>query len=135
MGEHTAVGKERDLGDLAAGEGEYEQPVRARDLGSWAREVAAEGGLTVGARGDEPQRPVVACTADAEEVLDCPGALVLVGVGRHGQPRVVGEQRDDRVDVAVLERVRKLPDYFALVRGVGQRRSVTPPGGQAALEG
>jgi hypothetical protein len=104
----------------------------ARDLASRAREVAAEGGLTVGPRGDEPERPVVARITDAEEVFDCLGRLVLVGIGRHRQPRVVGEQGDDRADVAVLERVRELPDYFALVRGVGEQRSVTPRGGQAA---
>src|SRR2546429_2551147 len=45
--EHAAVGEEGDLGDLAARECDHHQPVRARDVCLRAREVAAEGGLTV----------------------------------------------------------------------------------------
>jgi hypothetical protein len=80
--EHAAVGEEGDLGDLAAGECEDDQPIRARDVCVRAREIAAEGGLTVGPGRDEPpQRRLVARAADAQEVSDRRGALVLVRVG------------------------------------------------------
>jgi hypothetical protein len=68
VGEHAAVGEEGDLGDVAARECEHEQPVRARNVCLRAREVAAEGGLTVGAGWHEPQRRLVARAADAQEV-------------------------------------------------------------------
>src|SRR5437899_583912 len=55
-----------------------------------------------------------ALAAEAQEVSDRRDALVLVGVGRHGQPGVVGQQRDDRVDVALLHRVRELPHQLTL---------------------
>src|SRR5712664_940375 len=56
VGEHAAVGKEGDLGDVAAREREHEHAVRAPDLSVWAGEVAAERGLSVCAGRDEPQR-------------------------------------------------------------------------------
>jgi hypothetical protein len=41
-------------------------------------------------------------------------ALVLVGLGRHRQPRVVGQQRDDAVGVARLDRFGEATDDVAL---------------------
>ena len=61
-------------------------------------------------------------------------ALVLVGLGRHRQPRVVGEQGDDAVDVAGLDRVGEAADDLALALGVRQRRPFAPGRGQARLE-
>ena len=51
-------------------------------------------------------------------------ALVLVRLGRHADPRVVGEQRDDRVDVAALEGVGEAREQRAL--GAGSRAAAPP---------
>ena len=43
-------------------------------------------------------------------------ALVLEGLGRHREPGVVGEQRDDALHVAALDRVGEAADQLALAR-------------------
>jgi len=53
-------------------------------------------------------------------------ALVLVWFGWHRQPGVVGEHRDDAVDVSALERVREGADQHALGRRMWQRRALWP---------
>jgi hypothetical protein len=69
-----------------------------------------------------------------QELSDRRASLVFVGLGRHRQPCVVGEQCDDGADVAVLDRVRELPNHLALAPGVRQRRAFAPGSGQAALK-
>lgn len=82
------------------------------------REVATEGGLAVGARRHQPQGRAAADGAVVQEGADRVVALVFVGLGRHGQPGVVGQQGDDGVDVARLEGVREAADDVPLARGV-----------------
>ena len=52
-----------------------------------------------------------------EEGGDSDMALVLVRLGRHRHPGVVGEQGDDGVRVSVRERVRETADELTLLRG------------------
>jgi len=54
---------------------------------------------------------------------------------RHRQPRVVGQQGDQDVDVAALERVGEPREQLALDRGPGQRRLAEPAGGQLRGQG
>jgi hypothetical protein len=99
MWEHAAVGEPGDLGDPAAGEGEHEQPDWTGDAGVGRREVTAEPGLAVRTRRDEPERRPAAGSAVREEAPDRRRSLILEGLGRHLQPRVAGQERDDRVDM------------------------------------
>ncbi len=59
--------------------------------------------------------------ARSQELADRRAALVLVGLGRHPNPRVVGEQGDDRVDVAALERLAEAVEQLPLGGRVRQR--------------
>jgi len=89
--------------DAVAAEGEHEQPVGVRVLGSCRlAQVGAEGELAVGPGGDEPVGAPVAERDLGQEAGDRAVALVLQRRRRHGQPGVVGEQGDDAVHVTGL---------------------------------
>jgi hypothetical protein len=51
----------------------------------------------------------------ADESSDGVAALVPERLGGHRPPGVFSEQRDDRLDVAALERVREAGDEFLLL--------------------
>jgi hypothetical protein len=51
-------------------------------------------------------------------------ALVLVGLGRHSHPGVVGEQGDDGVDVAAFVGGGEAADELALALGAGRRSAL-----------
>jgi hypothetical protein len=88
------------------------------DGGVGVGEVAAEGGLAVGAGGYEAE----VGAAPAGTVIDEPGdggrALVLVGLGGHGEPGVVGQEGDDAVDVAALDGGGEQSDDLVLPAGL-----------------
>jgi hypothetical protein len=130
-GKDAAVGEPGHGGGLVALEREDEQSVWPRDRGLGGREVATEGWLAIGARRHEPQGRAAADGAVVQEGADRDPALVLVRLGRHRQPGVVGEQGDDGVDVADLERVREAADDVPLELGVRERRAFASGGGQA----
>jgi hypothetical protein len=56
-----------------------------------------------------------------EEAMHCRGPAVFEGEGRHPHPRVVGHQRDERVDIAVLERLDQPAEQFLFGRRVRRR--------------
>jgi hypothetical protein len=76
-----------------------------------------EGGLGVRPGWNQPAR-VAPSRAEgvADESSDGVAALVPVRLGGHRPPCAFGEQRDDRLDVAALERVREAGDEFLLLR-------------------
>src|SRR5450631_1340259 len=99
-GQHAVV-KAGQGGDLAARDGEHQQPVRVGDPGPRVADVKAERGLAVG-----PGRyqPVAAALPDRrQEPARQLAALVLQRKRWHGQPDIVGEQGNDIINVAALE--------------------------------
>jgi hypothetical protein len=99
-----------DRADLLAGHGEHEQSRRGSDLPLRAGGVTREGGLPVGAGGYQVHAVVATeGEAGAQHRLDRVDAVVLVRRWRHGQPRVVGEQRDHAVNVGGDVRVGEPP--------------------------
>ena len=128
--EHAGVAEPGDRRDRVPVERQHHQPVGARDRRLRVGQVAAERRLAVGARGHDPQRRAAAARAVAQERGDRLVALVLERLGRHREPGVVGEQRDDAVDVAALHGVGEAPDQLALARGVRQRRALAVGGRQ-----
>ncbi len=86
--------------DPRARHGEHEQPARGRRGPAGAADVAGQGGLPVGPGGHEVHGALAAVAETGpQEGRDGPGAVVLMRCRRHGQPGVVGEQRDHAVDV------------------------------------
>ena len=67
--EQAPVGEPRKGGDAFALEREHEQPVRARDRRLGVGEVAAQSGLTVGAREHEPEVCAAAGRAVVSDTL------------------------------------------------------------------
>src|ERR1700759_1067907 len=111
--EEAAAAKPGDGRYAVALQSEDEERVRPRDVRLGTREIAAERRLRVGARGHEQWRATPG-GAIAQERADRGTALVFVGLGGHRQPGIVGEQRDDAVDVTRLDRVGKATDDVAL---------------------
>ena len=91
-------------------------------------------GLAIGACRHEPQRCAATHSAVVQEGADRGVPLVLVRLGRHRQPGVVGQQGDHAVDVARLEGVSEAAHDLALALGVRRRRPFTSGRGQAGLE-
>ncbi len=127
--------------DAVAAEGEDEQPVGLRVLGSCGfAQVSAEGELAVGPGGDEPVGAPVPERDLGQEPGDRVVALVLQRRRRHGQPGVVGEQGDNAVHVAALVGAGEpldellLPGGFRGRRSVGGARVVVAQGRPGALE-
>lgn len=82
-------------------------------------EVAGERRLRVRPGGNEAEVALSApLVAGLEKRLDRGGAVVLVRCRRPGQPRIVGEQRDDALDVAGGKDVDEASGEFALRSGV-----------------
>src|SRR5215211_7594315 len=92
------------------------------------REVTGERGLAVCAGRHYAQGSAAQLCAVAKEGGNRLVALVLERLGRHRDQRVVGQQRDDAVDVATLDGVGKAPDQLALAGGVRQRRAIAVGG-------
>src|ERR687897_3599745 len=81
--EDAEVAEPGHRGDAVPCEGEHDERVRAADRCVRVWEVDAEGGLSVGSCGDEPERCAAADCSVAQERSDCRMALVLVGLRRH----------------------------------------------------
>src|SRR4029078_4387670 len=81
-------------------------------------DVVPEGGLSIRPGRDQPAR-VVPPRAEgvADEASYGRAARVPARRGGHRPPGVFSEQRDDRLDVAALERVRETGDEFLLLGG------------------
>src|SRR5215216_3367845 len=86
--EDAAVAEPGDRGESVPLEREHHQPVWARYRALRVAEVATEGGLAVGARGQQLERSAADAGPVAQELCDCGVALVLEGVGRHPEPGV-----------------------------------------------
>ena len=77
-------------------------------------EVVGEGRLAVGGGGEQAHASaVLPDRARGQEAADGGPALVLVRLGRHARPGVLGEQGHDAVDVAALEGVGEALDERA----------------------
>lgn len=61
-------------------------------------------------------------------------AVVLVRRWRHGQPRILGEQCDDAVDVVTAERLGEASRELPLLGRAGVRRELPRGGGAVAVE-
>ena len=115
--QHAVVVEAGDGADSVSSEGEDDQPVRVADRGVRVAQVAAEGGLAVRPGGNEPGLPGSVAERDGvQEMPDRVGALVLERQRRHREPGIVGEQGDDRRDVAALERVGERDGDLLLAR-------------------
>jgi hypothetical protein len=114
--EEAALAEPGDGRDALAGEREDDESVGTSDRRLGVGEVAAEGGLAIGPREHQPEVRAAAGRAVVQEGGDRVRALVLVRRGRHGEPRVVGEQGDNAACVTALDRSRKQADKLALVR-------------------
>jgi cytochrome d ubiquinol oxidase subunit II len=139
-GEHAA-GEAGHRLDAVAAEGEHEQAVRPRVLGSGRfAQVGGEGELAVGPGGDDPVGAPVPERDLGQEAGDRVVALVLQRRRRHGQPGVVAEQGGDAVHVAGLVGAGEPLDELLLPGGsrgrgrVGGARGVVAQGRAGALE-
>ena len=101
------------------------------DGGVLLGQVTAERRLSIRARRDHAQRHPAALLGTTQEGADDGGALVGVREGRHGEPRVLGQERDHSVDVAVLDGFGEACDHVSLGLGVRQRRPFASGGRQA----
>src|SRR4051812_23844766 len=131
--EDAAVAEPGDRRDLLALKRQDEHRAGPRDLGLGGWEVDAECWLGVRASRHEERR-AAPHRAVAQERADRHRPLILVGLGRHRQPGVVGEQGDDGVDVARLDRVGEAADDVAFALGARERRPLTSAGGKARVE-
>jgi hypothetical protein len=121
---------------------ETRSSVRVITISPWARatkrgrigQIAAKRRLAVGASGHEPEVRATAGRAVVEEPGDRFAALVLVWFGRHRQPSVVGEERDDALRVAALDRGGEMSDKLALAGGIRQWRALEAVSGEAFVE-
>jgi hypothetical protein len=124
-----------DGGDPVAFEGQHDQPGGARDRRVRVVAAAAERGLRVGARRHEPVAPTASpYGALRQEGRDRPRALVLERGGRHRDPRVVGEERDDAVDVVSFRGIDEPSHEPALGGRVCQWRALAVCRWEALLE-
>jgi hypothetical protein len=85
---------------LFSGQGEDNHPLRAGDGRGGVAEVAAEGGLAVGAGGHELE--AAGAEDRGEEVADLPAAAEGERQRRDRERGVLGEQGDDLGDVSAL---------------------------------
>ena len=86
--------------DLPAGHGEHEQSVRESGRPDLIAEVTGQGRLGVGLGGHQVHAAGAAVLeARAQHGPDRGDTVVLVRRRGHGQPGVVGEQRDHALDV------------------------------------
>jgi hypothetical protein len=125
--------------DAVTGHGEHEQPRRGGDPFGGVDEVAAEGGLGVGAGRPQPH-PAVAAVPErgAQEPGDRVDAVVLVRCRRHGQPGVVGEQREQAGEVGGDVRVGEASREVLFGRRPGSRGQAGPAAvesGASTLQG
>lgn len=83
-------------------------------------EVVAEGWLVVGGGWHQPGLlcPEVLCPIEGADRVR---AAELVRFRRHGDLGIVGEQSDDPIDIAALERVDEAGDDMSFVAGRRQR--------------
>lgn len=120
QGQHASV-EPGHREDSASGGGEYHHPVCVSDLLLGGPQVHAERGMAVGPCGDQPEDDIRA----EHEHLEEPGhrltSSVLEWDRRHGQPHVVGEQRDQAIHVCCLVRPREPVDELTLGRGSRRR--------------
>ena len=103
MREGAGCSEAGDVRDAVAVECQHEQPERVADGGVWVFDVLAERGLGVGSRRNEAVGVVPCREGIGVDLLDRVVALLLVRLRRHRQPRVVGQQRDDRFHISALE--------------------------------
>ena len=96
--------------------------------------VVAERGLVVGAGGHQPGHPGPPPGPGLEELGDRGVALVFQRLGRHRQPRVLGEQGHEAVGVGGLERVREPAGELALPGRPRRGRGVAACGGKLGGE-
>ncbi len=115
MRQGAGRGEAGDVRDVVAVECQHEQRERAADLGVRVLDVLGERGLGVGPRRDEAMGVVPSRKRLGVEPLDRFVALVLVRLRGHRQPRVLGQQRDDRFHISALERVGEPPDELAFL--------------------
>jgi hypothetical protein len=90
--------------------------------------------LAVGTRGDESEVRSAPGVAVLQEPGDRLPALVLVGLGRHRHPGVVGEKGDHALDVAALHCGGKPPEELALARRARQGCTLAAAVGHAFVE-
>ena len=106
-----------DGADPVARRGQHDQPGRGGGRPARVAEVAAEGGLGVGPGGYQVHAPLAAePEAGLQEGPDRGGALVLVRRRGHGQPGVVGQQRDHALDVGGGVGAGEAPGQGAFLR-------------------
>jgi hypothetical protein len=110
---------------------QHQDTVSVADPAVLIRHVAAERGLAVRPGGHQPRTQAGAVSrALPQEARDRRVPLVLQRGGRHGEPGVVGEQRDHASDVIVGVGRREPLRQVAFPRGPRQRRAVTVAGRQ-----
>ena len=109
------------------------QPAGVGDAGPRVAPGSSRRRAGVGARGHEPERRARrARSRVAQELGDRVVALVLQRLGRHRQPRVVGEQRDDARRRRRARTRRRTRRRSSRSRGeLGQRRALAARGQRA----
>lgn len=116
MGVGAVVQEPGNRGDAPVAERQHDQACGGSDAGGGVDEVAAERGLSIGAGWDE----MVALrgeppSGERQELSDRFRPLILKWGRWHGDPCVVGEQRDHRVDVACFEGVGEVLHQVAFL--------------------
>jgi hypothetical protein len=90
----------RDRLDVPVSQCEDEQSGLPRDSLLLITEIAGEGRLVVGSTGNEVDTTFATeSKASLQEGPDRVQAVVLVWRRRHGQPRIIGEQGENAVDI------------------------------------
>ena len=98
-------------------------------MGIW--KIAAECGLAVGASRHQPEVRAATVTALAsDESRNRLAAPVLVGLRRHRQPGVIGEQRDQPWCITLLHGGDEAADEFALAHRARQRDNLAITDGE-----
>src|SRR5437868_11134618 len=114
---------------------QHHDPVCADDCCAGIWQIAAESGLAVGA--SRHQAEVGAATVAAfasDESRNRLAALVLVGLWRHRQPGVVGEQRDQPWRITLLDGGDEAADELALAQRARQRDKLAITDRKARVE-
>ena len=98
------------------------------------RQVVAERRLAVGPGRHATQRHAAQLGPVPQEGGDGVAAPVLERLGRHREQGIVGEQRDHRVDVTVLDGVGEAADQLAFGGGVRPGRALAVGGRETLAE-